>query len=349
MSSARIEVEKFDGRGYYTMWKEKLMAHLDILGLSAALKEEEETQPAVSDPKATVEDSKDVKEKREALEEKQRKARSTIVLSVSDMVLRKIKKEKTAASMLNALDQLYMSKALPNRIYLKQKLYSFKMSENLSIEGNIDEFLHIIADIENTSVLVSDEDQAILLLMSLPKPSDQLRDTLKYGSGRVTLSLDEVIAAIYSKELEFGSHKKSIKGQAEGLYVKDKNETRGIGDHREKGNKGNRSRSKSKSKRGCWICREDGHFKNSCPNKGKGSMKNRDQSNNKSEPSGGRGNLAEASGLSVTEALSSTDTRLEDEWIMDTVTTRKMDFISGRKTLYNDSIAVFEAMYHRPS
>lgn len=120
MTSARIEVEKFDGRGDYTMWKEKLMAHLDILGLSAALKEEEETQPAVSVPKATEEDSKEVKEKREALEEKQRKARSTIVLSVSDMVLRKIKKEKTAASMLNALDKLYMSKALPNRIYLSR-------------------------------------------------------------------------------------------------------------------------------------------------------------------------------------------------------------------------------------
>lgn len=159
-------------------------------------------------------------------------------MSVSDRVLSKIKKEKTAASMLNALDKLYMSKALPNRIYLTLKLYSFKISENPSIEGNIDEFLHIIAVLENTSVLVSDEDQAILLLMSLPNPFYQLRDTLKYGSGRATLSLDEVIAAIYSKELEFGSHKKSIKGQAEGLYAKDKNESRGRRNHREKDNKG---------------------------------------------------------------------------------------------------------------
>lgn len=192
------------------------------------------------------------------------------------------------------------------------------MSENLSIEGNIDEFLHIIADLENTNVLVSDEDQAILLLMSLLKPFDQLRDTLKYGSGRTTLSLDEVTAAIYSKDLEFGSTKKSIKGQAEGLYAKDKAETRGRSENRDKGSKTGRSRSKSKSKRGCWTCGEDGHFKNACPNKGKTNHKTRDQGSNKAESSNGAGHLVEANGLYVSEALPSTDIHLEDEWIMDT-------------------------------
>ncbi|CAL9236211.1 unnamed protein product, partial [Arabidopsis halleri] len=315
MSSARIEVEKFDGRGDYTLWKEKLLAHLEILGLSEALKDTEISEEKVSDPEET--DEGDVKEKKGTFMEKARKARSTIILSVSDQVLRKIIKEKTAASMFKALDKLYMSKALPNRIYLKQKLYSFKMSDNLSIEGNIDEFLHLIADLENTNVLVSDEDQAILLLMSLPRQFDLLKDTLKYGSGRTTLSLDEVVAAIYSKELEFGSAKKVIKGQAEGLYVKEKPETRGRSEQRDKGNK-NRSRSKSKSKKGCWICGEDGHFKNACPNKGKGQAKSKDQNNSKGECSTGKSNLVEANGLYVSEALHMMDIKLENEWVMDT-------------------------------
>jgi len=273
MSSTRIEVEKFDGRGDYTLWKEKLMAHMDILGLTTALKE---TKVTDSDPEDSEGDEKETKEKQDLLEEKKGKARSTIVLSVSDQVLRKIKKEKTAASMLNALDKLYMSKALPNRIYLKQRLYSFKMQESLSVEGNIDDFLHLITDLENTNVLVSDKDQAILLLMALPKQFDQLKDTLKYGTGRTTLTLDEVVAAIYSKELELGSNKKSIRGQAEGLYVKDKNDTRGRSEQREKGNK-NRSRSRSKSRKGCWIYGEEGHFKNACPNKNKAHGKQKDQ------------------------------------------------------------------------
>jgi len=119
----------------------ELLAHMDILGLCTALKESESKGEELSGPDEFDEDYKEKLEKFKALEEKKRKARSAIVLSVIDRVLRKIKKESTAAAMLLALDRLYMSKAFPNRIYLKQKLYSYKMSENLSVEGNIDEFL----------------------------------------------------------------------------------------------------------------------------------------------------------------------------------------------------------------
>lgn len=99
-------------------------------------------------------------------------------LGLTNRVLRMVKKEKIAAAMIKAFDKLYMTKALPNHIYLKQKLCSFKMFENLSIDGNIDEFIHLIKDLENTNDFVSDEDQAILLLMFVPRPFDQLRDTL---------------------------------------------------------------------------------------------------------------------------------------------------------------------------
>ncbi|KAG7598335.1 Reverse transcriptase RNA-dependent DNA polymerase [Arabidopsis suecica] len=314
MSSAKIEVEKFDGRGDYILWKEKIEAHLQILGLSEALKSmelpEEKEEPDADEPPDKI-------EKREALKEKIQKARGTIVLSVTDRVLRKVIKEKTAAAMLKALDNQYMSKALPNRIYLKQKLYGYKMSENQSMESNLDEFVRIIADLENTNVTVTDEDQAILLLMSLPRAYDQLRDTLKYGSGRTTLTFDEVVAAIHSKELELNAVKKGQKNQAEGLYVKDKAESRGRSEQREKGQRNDRSRSKSKSRRSCWICGEDGHFKASCPNKNKQHGK-QSQGNNKAESSNGKGHVAEASGLYVSEALSTTGVNLEDEWIMDT-------------------------------
>ncbi|KAG7532793.1 Reverse transcriptase RNA-dependent DNA polymerase [Arabidopsis thaliana x Arabidopsis arenosa] len=314
MASARIEVEKFDGRGDYTLWKEKLIAHLEILGLTEALEETHISEEKTSDPG----EESDGKEKGGTFQEKMKEARSTIILSVSDQVLRKIIKEKTAASMFKALDKLYMSKALPNRIYLKQKLYSFKMTETQSIEGNIDDFLRLIADLENTNVTISDEDQAILLLMSLPRQFDQLRDTLRYGTARTTLVLEDVISVIHSKELELGLNRgKGLKTQPEGLYVKDKTENRGRPEQREKG-KGNRSRSKSKSKRGCWICGEEGHFKSSCPIKNKSHTRPKDQGSNKAESSSAKGNLVETTGLCVTEAHHSTEVKLENEWIMDT-------------------------------
>lgn len=320
MTSSRVDIEKFDGHGDYTLWKDKLLAFLDLKGLSKVLEETESSKGKGSDLDEAEEDSKEAREKEESLAEKRKKARGIIVLSVTDRVLRKIRKEESAAGMIKALDKLYLAKALPNRIYLKQRLYSYKMSESLSTEANIDDFLHLIADLEDANVMVSDEDQAILLLMSLPRQFDQLRDTLKYGSNRTTLTLDEVVAAIYSKDLEFGSSSKSSKGQAEGLYVS-KGEQRGRGERRERSSKQNKARSKSKGKKVCWNCGEEGHFKNSCPGKNKQSNKNKDQastSRNQGEAALVQRNQIDAAGLYVTEALYSKDISLEDVWIMDT-------------------------------
>lgn len=314
MTSSRVDIEKFDGHGDYTLWKDKLLAFLDLKGLSKVLEETESSKGKGSDLDEAEEDSKEAREKEESLAEKRKKARGIIVLSVTDRVLRKIRKEESAAGMIKALDKLYLAKALPNRIYLKQRLYSYKMSESLSTEANIDDFLHLIADLEDANVMVSDEDQAILLLMSLPRQFDQLRDTLKYGSNRTTLTLDEVVAAIYSKDLEFGSSSKSSKGQAEGLYVS-KGEQRGRGERRERSSKQNKARSKSKGKKVCWNCGEEGHFKNSCPGKNKQSNKNKDQastSRNQGEAALVQRNQIDAAGLYVTEALYSKDISLED-------------------------------------
>lgn len=41
MSSAKIEMEKFDRSIVYNMWKERLLANLDLLGLVDALTSQE--------------------------------------------------------------------------------------------------------------------------------------------------------------------------------------------------------------------------------------------------------------------------------------------------------------------
>lgn len=76
--------------------------------------------------------------------------------------------------------------------------------------------MRIITDLESVEVEISDEDQVILLLMSLSKQFDQLRDTLMYG--KQTVTLDEVMNSIHSKQLELGSSGKVNKAQGEVLY-----------------------------------------------------------------------------------------------------------------------------------
>ena len=74
-------------------------------------------------------DEKEVLKKQEMLE----KAHSVLILCLADNVLREVSRETTAAGIWSRLASLYMTKSLANRLYMKQKLYSFKFVEEKSI------------------------------------------------------------------------------------------------------------------------------------------------------------------------------------------------------------------------
>ena len=93
-----------------------------------------------------------------------------------------------------------MVKSLVNRIYLKQKLFGFKMHQRKSINENIDAFTNLVLDVKSLGVKIEDEDQAMILFTLLPKVFDWLRDTLKYSKD--SLSLQGVLNAIHAKEID---------------------------------------------------------------------------------------------------------------------------------------------------
>jgi len=309
MTSGHSEVEKLDGEGDYVLWKEKLLAHIELLGLLEGLEEDE----AIEEEESTAEtDSLLTKTEDKVLKEKRGKARSTVILSLGNHVLRKVIKEKTAAGMIRVLDKLFMAKSLPNRIYLKQRLYGYKMSDSMTIEENVNDFFKLISDLENVKVSVPDEDQAIVLLMSLPKQFDQLKDTLKYG--KTTLALDEITGAIRSKVLELGASGKMLKNSSDALFVQD----RGRSEKRDKSSERNKSQSRSKSreKKVCWVCGKEGHFKKQCY---VWKEKNKKGNNSeKGESSNVIGQAADAAALAVREESNADNQEVDNEWIMDT-------------------------------
>ena len=61
-----------------------------------------------------------------------------IILNLGDHVLRKLEDCTTAALIWSALERLYNSKTLSNRIHLHHKFYTFKMIECKSIDENIE-------------------------------------------------------------------------------------------------------------------------------------------------------------------------------------------------------------------
>lgn len=62
-----------------------------------------------------------------------------------------------------------MTNLLINRLYLKQDLYSSKMSEDKVLTKHLNMFNKLILDLENIKVKIDDEDQVLLLFCSLLK------------------------------------------------------------------------------------------------------------------------------------------------------------------------------------
>ena len=130
-------------------------------------------------------------------------------------------KEKTALDMWKALERSYQTKSLPNQIYMKQRFYCFKMEENKSLDENMDVFLKLVSDLASVQVNISEEDQAIFLLNSLPKAYEQMAHSLKYGKGKDTITVEEVTESAYSKEVELkeAGQLNKAKTASEGLYL----------------------------------------------------------------------------------------------------------------------------------
>ncbi|GKB36949.1 retrovirus-related pol polyprotein from transposon TNT 1-94 [Tanacetum coccineum] len=87
-------------------------------------------------------------------------------------------------------------------------LYAFK-----KLSEHIDEFNKLIGDLANIDVDIDDEDQALMLLTSLPPLYDNFVQTLLYG--RESLTLEDVLSSLNLREL-----KKRIgaKDDGDGLY-----------------------------------------------------------------------------------------------------------------------------------
>ena len=127
------------------------------------------------------------------------KATSSIQLSLTDEVLRKVAEIEAADELWKRLETLYMKKSLTNRFFLKQRLYTFKMEEGVSIDKQLDRFNEIIMELKNMEVEINDENQALILLCSLPSSYTHFVDTLIYG--RDSISMEIVKSSLNSSEM----------------------------------------------------------------------------------------------------------------------------------------------------
>lgn len=237
--------EKFTGKNSFSLWRIKMRAILVQQGLVKALNGKDKLPNSLTD---------------EQKDELMERAHNTILLSLGDEVLQEVADVTTAPSLWLRLESKYMTKSLTKRLYLKQRLYTLKMGEGTSLSQHLDNFNSIIMDLNNIDIKIDDEDQALIVLCSLPPSYENFVESMLYGHEEITL--DEVKTTLGSNQLRKQLSGKAIESsQGEGLVTRGRSIFRG-------GNSDQKAfRSQSRKRVQCYYCKKFGHIRRDCPKK----------------------------------------------------------------------------------
>ncbi|KAH9782240.1 hypothetical protein KPL71_008811 [Citrus sinensis] len=287
----KVDLEKFTGQNDFNMWRIKMKALLITQGLGDAI------DPVIKSGNAEASSSRTP----EQMAEIDKKARSTIILSLGDSVIREVVKEKTVAGLWAKLEQLYMTKSLANRLYIKKKMFSLRMIEGASLDEHIDEFNKVCNELKTIDEGLSDDSKALLLISSLPKSYEHFVDALLYG--RQSLSLEEVKSALGTKKLK-DKQDNSESESSEGLMVRGRSEKREY-----KGKKQGRSKSKQKHLK-CFHCHKEGHFKRDCPERKTKEKESKDKYGNAAI-------ATEETNFETAEVFIATKEKTQGQWVLD--------------------------------
>ncbi|GJW01836.1 retrovirus-related pol polyprotein from transposon TNT 1-94 [Tanacetum coccineum] len=227
LTNVRLAVEVFDGMGHFSMWQSEVLDALFQQGLDIAI---EESKP------------EDVEEKNWLTIN--RLACGTIRSCLSREQRYAFSKEISAYKLWVALEEKFLKKNCQNKLFMKKRLFRFTYVLCTTINDHITSFNHLVTDFMNMDEVFKDQDLALILLGSLLEEYELLETTLLNGKDDVSLS--EVCAALYSKELRRKDKQISSSGDAEVLLVRGHSQKKGT-------DKRWRSKSRLKTK--------DNHYK----------------------------------------------------------------------------------------
>ncbi|GKD28317.1 retrovirus-related pol polyprotein from transposon TNT 1-94 [Tanacetum coccineum] len=193
-SIAKFDVEKFDGSNDFRLWRVKMRCLLIQHDWEAVLDPFPKTMTNADKITALKTDI-------------YKKAHNALLLCLDNKVLREVNKEDSAAGVWLKLETLYMTKSLANKLYLKKKLFTFYMDSGKKLSDHIDEFNKLVGDLANIDVEIDDENQALMLLTSLPSSYDKFMETLLYGRELLTLSDHQGRGSSRSKSKGKGTYK----------------------------------------------------------------------------------------------------------------------------------------------
>jgi hypothetical protein len=123
--SAKFEIEKFNGKNNFEIWKVKMHDLLVQQGMVKALLGKAKKPATITD---------------EDWDEIDARSLSVIRLCLANYVLFNIVSEKIEVGLWTKLESFYMTKSLTNRIFLKRQLYILRMKEGTKIDDHLNTF-----------------------------------------------------------------------------------------------------------------------------------------------------------------------------------------------------------------
>ncbi|KAG8496964.1 hypothetical protein CXB51_008194 [Gossypium anomalum] len=222
---------------------------------------------------------------------KDRKALTQLHLHLSNEILQDVMKEKTAAALWKRLEQICMSKTLTSKLHMKQRLYAHRLEEGASVHEHLTVFKEILSNLEAMEV------------------------------HRESLTVDEV----YDSLTSYDKMKHLVvkpDSQGEGLIVRGRQDRNTDDDRGRTQERNHRGKSKGRSKssnRGktCNFCKKKGHIKSECyklQNKIKGEAANQ---KGKQPENSGEADVVEDYSDGELLVASVNDSKVSEEWILD--------------------------------
>jgi hypothetical protein len=201
---------------------------------------------------------------KEDWEKLDRRARSTIRLCLEDSVLLNVSGESTAKELWDKLGNLYQSKSLVNKLFLRKKLYHLRMEDGDSVTEHLNAFNTLVSQLVSVNITIAEEDKCITLLCSFPDSWDNL--VVAIGSTtQSTLKYEDVVSSLLSEEMRW---KSMDSHSTDALFVRGRTQDRNPGKPSGGRSKSTgRSKSPGKSLRKCWKCGKTGHYKKDCKSK----------------------------------------------------------------------------------
>ena len=155
---------------------------------------------------------------------------------------------------------VYAYKSLTNKLCLRWELYQLMKDEDTTMQDHINTFNKLVCQLLNADEKLTDEEQALLLLASLPKDYRNIVQTLLIG--RDSITLDQALAALRENDRFMvrreGEEKKDV---GDGLFSEGSNGGRTKEKYQGRG----RSRGRDDlSNKECYYCKKKGHIQMMC-------------------------------------------------------------------------------------